>query len=343
MTARKQGETAPNEALMHGKGPIHAERGVQPTFRIFLFIQSLVLFWLVIGGQYAIRHLPNRVELGPRVSQLRMEPAQLDGQGFAPFQLAGAWYLTSADPRFGGWSALMIDRGRLLALSDTGLVGWFPKPGAAAPTILMKELPDGPGDKSFRSNRDTEALAPDAAGRGWWVAYENRNELWLYDRNFTRALKRVQFGKRRWRPNRGIEGLAQSGADLLLVLERDPTIFRTHANISSAMRVEGKNGRFSEALRLPDGRLFAVEQTVSQTGLRNALVELRELPQGFGVAQRYPLGLGPFDNVEGMAAEQMPGGRIRLWLITDDNFQSPMRTLLLAIDLPPERPRRKAR
>jgi len=319
-----------------------AERDVQPMFRIFFLVQSLVLFGLVIASHYGIRHLPNRVELGPRLSTLHMAPAQFS-KSFAPFQLAGAWYLTSPDPRFGGWSALAIDRGRLLALSDTGLVGWFPKPGAAAPTIFMKELPDGPGDRHYRSNRDAEALVPDAAGRGWWVAFENRNELWLYDPGFARALKRVEFGKRRWRPNLGIEGLAQSGADLLLVLERDPKILRTHANISVALPVVGKKGRFAESVRLPHGRLFALEQATSQSGFRNTLVELQEWPDGFSVAGRYPLPLGPFDNVEGMTAERLPGGRIRLWLITDDNFQRPMRTLLLAIDLPPERRGRKAR
>lgn len=341
MTAGKKGETAPNEGLMPVGEPMDAERDVQPMFRIFLLVQILALFGLVIAGQYGIRHLPNRVELGPRLSQLQMQPAQLDGKGFAPFQLAGAWYLTSPDPRFGGWSALAIDRGRLLALTDTGLVGWFPKPGTPDPTILMKELPDGPGDKSFRSNRDTEALVPDAAGRGWWVAFENRNQLWLYDWSFTHALKRVELGKRRWRPNLGIEGLAQNGADLLLVMERDPTIFRTRATISSALPVVGKKGRFAESVRLPDGRLFALEQATSQSGFRNALVQLQEGPDGFTVAGRYPLAFGPFDNVEGMAAEQMPGGRTRLWLITDDNFQRPMRTLLLAIDLPRQRPDRK--
>lgn len=342
MTAGKKGETAPNEALMPVGGPMDAERDVQPPFIILQLIQLLVVFGLVIGGHYGIRHLPNRVELGPRLSALRMEPAQFDSKGFAPFHLAGAWYLTSSDPRFGGWSGLAIDRGGLLALTDTGLVGWFPKPGAGAPTILMKELPDGPGNKSYRSNRDTEAIVPDAAGRGWWVAYENRNELWLYDPGLTRALKRIEYGKRRWRRNQGIEGLAQSGADLLLVLERDPKIFRTHGNISTALPVVGKIGRFSEALRLPDGRLFAVEQETSQAGFRNALVQLREDPAGFGVVQRHPLGLGPFDNVEGMTVERLPGRRLRLWLITDDNFQRPMRTLLLAIDLPLERPGRKS-
>ena len=43
--------------------------------------------------------------------------------------------------------------------------------------------------------------------------------------------------------------------------------------------------------------------------------------------------LGPLDNAEALAAEPIAGGT-RLWLMTDDNFSWPMRTLLVALDLP---------
>jgi hypothetical protein len=35
-----------------------------------------------------------------------------------------------------------------------------------------------------------------------------------------------------------------------------------------------------------------------------------------------------------MTAERLPNGDTRLWIITDDNFQQPLRTLLIALDLP---------
>jgi hypothetical protein len=42
-------------------------------------------------------------------------------------------------------------------------------------------------------------------------------------------------------------------------------------------------------------------------------------------------------NLEGLAAEAQPDGSTRLWIISDDNFVRPLRTLLLAVDLPPKR------
>ena len=71
----------------------------------------------------------------------------------------------------------------------------------------------------------------------------------------------------------------------------------------------------------------------------NALVPL--LP-GDRLGKPIVLGLGPLDNAEALAAEPIAGGT-RLWLMTDDNFRWPMRTLLVALDLPSApRPRLKS-
>lgn len=42
------------------------------------------------------------------------------------------------------------------------------------------------------------------------------------------------------------------------------------------------------------------------------------------------------DNFEGMAAKQLPDGTVRLFVISDDNFSSSQRTLLMIYDLPPD-------
>jgi hypothetical protein len=49
------------------------------------------------------------------------------------------------------------------------------------------------------------------------------------------------------------------------------------------------------------------------------------------------LELGPLDNVEAIAAEPREGGVTRLWLMTDNDFRRGQRTLLVALDLPPDR------
>jgi hypothetical protein len=41
------------------------------------------------------------------------------------------------------------------------------------------------------------------------------------------------------------------------------------------------------------------------------------------------------DNMEGIALDRIPGGEIRLWLISDDNFFFIQRTLLMRFDVLP--------
>ena len=69
-------------------------------------------------------------------------------------------------------------------------------------------------------------------------------------------------------------------------------------------------------------------------GFRNALVSLEKAGPGYRFGRRIALPLGPFDNVEAIAVEALPGGKRRLWLMTDDNFQPPLRSLLIALDWP---------
>lgn len=46
------------------------------------------------------------------------------------------------------------------------------------------------------------------------------------------------------------------------------------------------------------------------------------------------------DNFEGIAAKQLKDGTVRLFVISDDNYSSSQRTLLMIYDLPPERPKK---
>ena len=74
---------------------------------------------------------------------------------------------------------------------------------------------------------------------------------------------------------------------------------------------------------------------MTPTGFTNAVTLLDSLPGGgFRTARSFALRGGRLDNVEALAAERMPGGATRLWLMTDDNFQRPLRTLLIALDVP---------
>lgn len=314
---------------------MNAERIVQPKFRIRAAAAGLILFAAILLAHRWLLTFPNRFEPGWRTAQIEFRPVRLDAHGFAPLRLAGAWKLTSTDPRFGGVSALAIDHGGFLALTDSGVLIRFSPPGRRGPTRIG-ELPDGPGSGGFKRNRDSEALLRDPAGRGWRVAFENHHELWLYDQDFRRALQRIALGKRGWRANRGVEGIAADGDSLLLFPEPGQSLLRVTGFRARAMSIANARGRISDVTALSGGQYIAVERRLTPLGFRNALVTLEKVGSGYRFGRRIALPLSPLDNVEAITVERLAHDKRRLWLMTDDNFQPPLRTLLIALEMPAE-------
>jgi hypothetical protein len=311
-----------------------AERGVQRQFSLRELAAGLILIAAIILAHRGFLTFPNRRELGWRDARVEFHPVRLNARGFAPFRLAGAWKLTSDDPRFGGISALAIDRGRMLALSDSGVLIRFSAPGQPSGPAWIGELADGPGGPGFKRNRDSEALLRDPDGRGWWVAFENRDELWLYDEGLGHALERIHLGEHGWGANRGVEGMVAEGDSLLLFPEGGDSLMRVTGTRARMSPIAHARGRISDAVGIAPGRYLAIERRLTPLGFRNALVVMARTRAGYGFGRRNALPLGPLDNVEAIAIEPFPGGARRLWLMTDDNVQPPLRTLLIALDLP---------
>ena len=300
-------------------------------FRKIKLFSYLALALLVLGFEYWISALPDRADAPLRLADVRYQPVGLDPNGFAPLKLAGAWRVEVDDPRFGGVSALAIDGDRLVALTDSGTVAHLPRPGSGRSRAWVRDLAGGPGDPAFKSNRDSEALLHDPRGRGWWVAFENRDVLWLFDRWFRRVLGRVDLSGQRWRTNTGIEGLAADGAALLAFPEGGDAIVRIAPGSVAARALDQGFGRISDAVRLPDGRLLLLGRHPTPAGFANRLLVMedgrpRELAR---------LRLGALENAEGLAAEPLRGGGTRIWLITDNGFRRRLPTLLVALDIPP--------
>jgi hypothetical protein len=311
------------------EGP-EAEPEVQLLFSVLRFAAAVLLAALVINFAELYRYIPNRAEHGPRDVRIRFDPVRLDAGGFGGLKLAGAWSLKAPDPRFGGLSAVAVDQNDLLALSDSGVLVRFPKPGATHPMARIDELPDGPGDPGFKRNRDSESLARDREGRGWWVGFENRNALWLFDSRFERVLARGQIG-RGW-PRTGFEAIVQSSGGMLLFPESGGRVLVASPGHSEWLTLPA--GPVSDAAALPDGSLLVLERGLRLDGFHNRLVQVRRNGDGYVAVRSIPLGVGRFDNIEGVAVERGTAGALRLWLITDDGHQWPQRTLLVALDWP---------
>ena len=310
------------------------ERGVQQLFSFRSFAVLLIL--LVVGYcAWAWDEGPNRFPGPPKMVALRAEPIAINLAGAAPLRLAGAWRLTADDRRFGGLSALAIDGGRLLAMSDSGVTFRFSPPGHGDGQVAIADVGDGPGSPLLKQNRDSEALARDPYGRGWWVGYEGRNTVWLYDRSFRRRLGSIEFGKKRWPRNVGIEAMLADPGHLILLPEGGGERVDVAQREARPSLLRKTDSHISDTARLPDGTVLVLLREVGLSGFRTALGVLTKDDGGWAITRRVPLDFGPFANAEGLAVQPLAHGATRLWIVTDDNFQPPMTTMLFALDLPP--------
>lgn len=310
-----------------------AEPPLQPKFRMnaAAALAGLALFAAAVGAHAVMRSLPDRSEQGPAVSALARAPVALDGAKLAPLRLVGAWSLDASDSRFGGVSGLALDGEELVAITDSAAVLRFPKAPGIGARVRIDELPDGPGSPSLKRNRDSEAIAADGQGRGWWVAFENVDQLWLYDRRFTRAVERRAIAGARLSDNKGVEGIAGEGGGLLLFPESGGRALSFGRGGWSEVAIAPPM-RLADAIAAGDG-VLVIERRVRLLGFANSLAFLRRDGASLRTAWRRRLPVAWFDNVEAIAAERIAGG-YRLWLMSDDNFHPRLRTLLLIVDVP---------
>jgi hypothetical protein len=263
-------------------------------------------------------------------AEIIFTPARIADNAAAPLRIAGAWRLTSSEPRMGGVSALAVDRGDLVALTDSGVVIRFAKPAHPRQIAEFRDLPAGPGAARSKAGRDSEALAGDVAGKGWWVAFENRHSAWLFDRDFKEVKQRIALGQLGWNENKGAEGVLSTPGELLLFPESGDEIVRAGPNGAlERVLLDNSYGRLADAAVLPDGRIVVVARNYSPAGFSARLLLL----EGKRLVPLADLRLGRLDNPEALAAERLPGGITRLWIMTDNDYRRRVPTLLIALDL----------
>ncbi|MCY7338419.1 MAG: esterase-like activity of phytase family protein [Sphingomonas bacterium] len=296
---------------------------MQPIFSKSFIFSSLVVSAATFGFQAWALRQPNR-----------LPGAQVTVAGTAE-KIGGArrgwrvWELSAPEPRFGGISALAIDHEGLVALTDSGVVIRFTPPDRAQQRVnfSLQDLPDGPGPAWRKSGRDSESLLKDPHGRGWWVGFETYHSLWRYDADFSHAVSHDWLAVD-WRRNRGGEGLIAGGGGIWVLPESGGSAVAVGATSNLRDIPVGT----SDATRLADGRMVLLVRRITWRGFAT---ELLVAGRGRKPSLRLRLPLGAFDNPEAVAAAPLAGGGTRLWIATDDNFRPWMRTLLIALDLPP--------
>jgi hypothetical protein len=310
-----------------------AERALQQSFRKTFYFNGLLAGMFVLLAYVPISKLPDRRNYPETVVTLSYRAVELPAAQ-APLHLAGAWVLRAGDPRFAGLSALAIDHGRFLAVSDLGAVVRFDPPTAGQPKVTLQDLRFGPGRFGKKWSRDAESLAADPRGRGWWVGYEQNHSLWLYDPNFQSPQANVDLKRPDWWNNRGAEGLIANGAGLLVLAEngRDAISVRAEG-LTNLKLLAGAD--VADAARAPDGGVWLLLRTKSFGGISQAIAQLIPTKTGYRAGPAWPVPKAPFDNYEGMAIARRPGGGLRFWLVTDDGHRFMARTLLVALDYVP--------
>ena len=308
-----------------------AERALQHSFMKSVVFNGLLVALPVALVFLLIRALPDREPLGSVSQQLTFHPVDL-APVRGPLRLAGAWELQADDRRFGGLSALALEGGTFVAVSDWGAIARFQPPASGRQTITLSDLRDGPGPFGKKWARDAESLVHDPQGRGWWIGYEHVHSLWLYNGGLNRALAHIDLHRPDWGDNSGAEGLLVSDGNLLVLGQNGRAAIRINGGKPVNLKLH-TNAEVAEAARAPDGSGWVLLREIGAGGITQSVAPLERTHDGYRVGPAWPVPKGALDNFEGMAIQARPDGRWRFWLITDDDFRSSARNLLVALDL----------
>jgi len=310
-----------------------AERALQLSFRKLFAFNGLFVGLAVLLAYWPMRSLPDFKARPPASVSLHYKRVAMEAPQ-PPLRLAGAWAMEVPDTRFHGLSALAIDRGRFLSVTDLGAVVRFDMPTALAPTATLMDLRFGPGAFGPKWARDAESLAADPAGRGWWVGYERNHSVWLYDSGFRDALANVDLNRPDWWNNRGAEGLLPEASGVIVMAENGRDAGSVRGLQLDWSKLEA-GADVADAARAPDGSEWLLLRTFGLRGLSQSIAKLTRTPGKLSAGPAWPLPKGLFDNYEGMAIQQLPDGGLRFWLVTDDGHRLMARNLLVALDYAP--------
>lgn len=310
-------------------------------------ISALLLTACMSSAPAQLPHAP--VPVGPAIT-VQSTPVPLNPEAPAQDRLgdliyAGGLMLTSDQTaRLHGLSDLDIQPdGALVSESDEGdlfhgRVVLDAKGRLIAVTQGRMRFLSGLDGKPLpgKEEADAEGLARMANG-DLLISFERDDRIWLYPAD-GRPPHAVPSPDVKFPPNLGMEALATDpdrGATAYIA--GGESTGRTWSCTLTTTCVEGPTVPLPPTFnlvatrRLPKGRTAWLLR--SYTPVTGNAVTLRVTDADGRVIEeqtlRRPL---TADNFEGLAAVPGPGGKIRFYLISDDNFSPSQRTLLLAFD-----------
>ncbi len=341
-------QSAARREALHEKLKLCYQASTMARRTVLPIVQSCVLALFLLAGPAAAEPLALTVE------PLPLNPEDPGQTAVGALAWRGSLEITARNPRFGGLSGLVLEPegDRLLAVSDTGRwvsarirldEGGFLVGLEASETGMLRD-----GDnRELASKRggDAEALARLADGTTL-VAFEQAHRIWRYPAG---ALDRPARsfppppGLDRLDGNSGLEAMATLPRGRLLALAED------NGKRPESLGFLWQDGSWSElgvardgpyrptgAASLPSGDVLLLERRFSVLG--GLGIKIRRLPlatirpgatlNGEVIAElRPPL---VYDNMEGIAARAETGGGVRIYMISDDNFNAVQRTVLIS-------------
>ena len=293
-----------------------------------------------------------RSEPAPRdyTSPVSIAPLETGEASSGPLTLEGAWVLESKNHYFGGYSALIaLYEDEFLAASDNGRLMFLPRPDRSDDEpILDAFLNFARVDKS---HVDIESLTFDPDTGEVWAGLEWAQEIIRFGPRLQKrdAIRPAEMEE--WGGNSGPESLARLDDGSFVVIEEramddglhDALLFfedPTRGNPPLRFVFQGRAGyQPSDATVLPDGRLLVLLRGL-RLGLPPrfpamlvvadpaAIKEGEVLPTRVLARIEEPF---PTENYEGVAVIDEGAGKWTVWLISDDNFASYQRTILLKL------------
>lgn len=301
------------------------------------------------------------VALSTAASQYKVSPIVLDEENAHRIEVGrliwrGGFSITGTDNRFGGLSALHVtpDGQRMHAVTDRGnwvtaTLTYQENDLSGMRNIEITPLLDVNGKPLKGRLRDAESLA---IGNSLVISFERKHRLWRYTRRIggypgLPTPMKTPAGFYRLSDNGGIEAMTRLCDGRLLVLaekkfDQRPGIvgwIQTSSDWFSFRYQTKATLRPTGSVTLPNCDIAVVERSFSVvsglkirvTRVRTAEIQPTKLISPEELAYlSYPLSV---DNFEGIAARVSKNGKTLIYLVSDDNFNSEQRTLLVMFEL----------
>jgi hypothetical protein len=324
-------------------------------FSRLLLILGLV--WLSIGGvrEYA-RNASQRIAMVP----LPLDAAQPTRKRVGQLTFLGAWELRSDNSNFGGISALtLLPDDRFIGVGDAGtLIGFGLTNDAQIDRPFIAHMPGAFGKDVGYADRDSEGITFDPVTGRAWVSYEGHHGIRRFPASFARIDGEVfPAAMKTWSANRGAEAIARlpdgrfivfsegggerDGEYAALLFSGDPV---EQGSDSFGFYYRPPPGyRITDATTLPDGRLMTLHRRISFPdgfAAKIGIFDPAAIRRGATHSSKIIASLVPpllVDNMEGITVREETD-RLIIWIISDNNFNTFQRTLLMKFALPKKKP-----